>query len=576
MKSDHTRVIMDNQNRNPSENEQLRDSVPVPEIPVAESILPHSVANDPNASYVPSPPLAPAMPARRGKPLILIAVVIVLFFFIAAAGVFAGIAYGALPFGSEQFRNDVSERVQGLPFMPKTPKYIALQVQKAVTSMKQFNMDTSLTVGNLKPITGSYAGLQIDKFDLHLKGKLDIRDEENPQMDLRVTSGKEFDTELRVLEYVLYFKLNKLPSVLKMYADQYGFPDRIQKKFFNQWLYSESTPPTADAKKDRREWKKQQAVENAEYTKLSQKKLDEALRSGRIKADGTNIKIMSERYNGFNVYKMMMFINKDDLEDIVTLSQEVNKEMYKKKYKREYPEYPTEARMKDDFPIDKLDVVAWIDKSSYYIRKISVKFDVTTDIPDVGEKISEVFFGFPTESRIANVAFQAEKPKAKKHNIPVTFDMALEDINKHVGIAKPKDAREVQAYIQSVMEQEKKDNPTGSIAKRYIQANNMQRRSDINAILNGINQYTAANKGEMPTVITQSTQQISSSGTDLCNLLVPSYLYALPVDPNINTGRAIEKCGGSYMTGYRVSATGSVVTVSAPYAEGGEVISVTR
>lgn len=115
-------------------------------------------------------------------------------------------------------------------------------------------------------------------------------------------------------------------------------------------------------------------------------------------------------------------------------------------------------------------------------------------------------------------------------------------------------------------------------ARQFSKANNAKRYSDINAILNAIGQYAADNKGAIPTAITTSTQTISNTGANICSSLVPLYLASLPVDPSTNNGAAITDCESAYNTTYSImkGATDNRVTVSAPGAEVGETISVTR
>ena len=101
-------------------------------------------------------------------------------------------------------------------------------------------------------------------------------------------------------------------------------------------------------------------------------------------------------------------------------------------------------------------------------------------------------------------------------------------------------------------------------ARQFSQANDTQRRSDVNAILNAIHQYGADNKGVLPTGILTTDQPISSAtsgAADICADLVTKYIAALPVDP---TGGSWTSCS-SYTTGYSVkkSATDSRVTVTA-------------
>ena len=120
-------------------------------------------------------------------------------------------------------------------------------------------------------------------------------------------------------------------------------------------------------------------------------------------------------------------------------------------------------------------------------------------------------------------------------------------------------------------------------AKQFAQANNTKRRSDVNAILNAIDQYAADNKGALPTGITAATLPIQKSAVpandaDICAQLVTTYLAALPVDPLTNNGTPVTACGVNYLTNYTVikSASDNRVTVSAPAAELLEVIAVTR
>ena len=116
-------------------------------------------------------------------------------------------------------------------------------------------------------------------------------------------------------------------------------------------------------------------------------------------------------------------------------------------------------------------------------------------------------------------------------------------------------------------------------AKQFSQANNTKRRSDVNAILNAVDQYSADNKGTLPTGIGSSFSEISKSGgADLCTSLVTKYIAALPVDPKVNNGTPVTDCASSYSTGYFIlqSATDSRVTVSAAQAELSDTIMVTR
>lgn len=112
-------------------------------------------------------------------------------------------------------------------------------------------------------------------------------------------------------------------------------------------------------------------------------------------------------------------------------------------------------------------------------------------------------------------------------------------------------------------------------ARQFSQANNTKRSSDVNAILNAIDQYAADNKGALPAGITTTVTTIGNTGADICDSLVTKYLAALPVDPLTNNGTPVSqdattgKCTTPYDTNYTVvkSANDNRITVAAPATE---------
>lgn len=119
-------------------------------------------------------------------------------------------------------------------------------------------------------------------------------------------------------------------------------------------------------------------------------------------------------------------------------------------------------------------------------------------------------------------------------------------------------------------------------AKQFSQANNTKRRSNVSAILNAVNQYMAGNKGAVPAGIPVSPAApgvIRKTDADICADLVPSYVAGLPVDPQTNNGTKVTNCADpAYNTNYTIirSLSDNRITVSAPGAELGQSISVTR
>ena len=112
-------------------------------------------------------------------------------------------------------------------------------------------------------------------------------------------------------------------------------------------------------------------------------------------------------------------------------------------------------------------------------------------------------------------------------------------------------------------------------SKQLADSRNAQRRSDVNTILNAVYQY-AIDTGSMPATITETETEICKTGATDCTGLVDlsvltangKYLVAIPEDP---TGASTNG------TGYTILKTANGrITVNAPHAEQGVVISATR
>jgi prepilin-type N-terminal cleavage/methylation domain-containing protein len=117
-------------------------------------------------------------------------------------------------------------------------------------------------------------------------------------------------------------------------------------------------------------------------------------------------------------------------------------------------------------------------------------------------------------------------------------------------------------------------------ARQFAQANDTQRKSNVTAILNAIGAYAADNHGALPAGMTAplAVAEISKAGVDICASIMPTYISALPQDPNSNNGAQITDCT-AYDTGYKVAVDANKrVTISAtPDTAGtGLPITITR
>lgn len=126
--------------------------------------------------------------------------------------------------------------------------------------------------------------------------------------------------------------------------------------------------------------------------------------------------------------------------------------------------------------------------------------------------------------------------------------------------------------------------------RQFQQANDTQRRSDVNALLNAITQNAADARGVLPDSISATGNICKQGGTvdatdcpaggyDLCDNLVTNYIADLPIDPTLGekdpvTGLCTAATG--YNTGYTASAAANRVTVCSPVLQLGGSFCVTR
>ena len=110
-------------------------------------------------------------------------------------------------------------------------------------------------------------------------------------------------------------------------------------------------------------------------------------------------------------------------------------------------------------------------------------------------------------------------------------------------------------------------------ARQFSQANNTQRSSDVNAILNAVGQYAVENNGDLTGIgipVGSASAAIIGSDTvagevDFCPSIVPTFIAEMPVDPQTGDWT---NCS-NYNSGYTIfrSPTNSRVTVTAPGTE---------
>lgn len=107
--------------------------------------------------------------------------------------------------------------------------------------------------------------------------------------------------------------------------------------------------------------------------------------------------------------------------------------------------------------------------------------------------------------------------------------------------------------------------------RRFADARNSRRWSDVNNIMTGVHQYIVDNGGALPTGLTNgmASKELGSCGT-CANLATPmtKYLKTMPLDPKVGTASN---------SGYFVAVdTNNIVSINATNAENAVTVGISR
>ena len=120
-------------------------------------------------------------------------------------------------------------------------------------------------------------------------------------------------------------------------------------------------------------------------------------------------------------------------------------------------------------------------------------------------------------------------------------------------------------------------------AQQLAQSRNSERLLNLQTIMNAVrqniadqgNESFACASGPLPTSTARMTSVAGAGNYNIAPCLVPAYLYTLPFDPSASSSHYDSNT--DYDLGYNIAiASSGQVTVSAPYAELGKAVSVTR
>ncbi|HSA84038.1 MAG TPA: hypothetical protein VLF20_04085, partial [Patescibacteria group bacterium] len=119
-------------------------------------------------------------------------------------------AYGKLPAGNKAFQESVSNTIQGLPFMPKTPQYLLEHITKAHEEKPTGKIQGTLTA--YSPIFQFLLGS--DEVTADVTGVIDITNPNQPLLSLTATTEQGIAADIVFRDNQIYFRITKLPALL--------------------------------------------------------------------------------------------------------------------------------------------------------------------------------------------------------------------------------------------------------------------------------------------------------------------------------------------------------------------------
>lgn len=274
-----------------------------------------------------------------------------LFIIVGLVGGSLALAYEKISINNPQIEEAVSNFVLGLPFTPKTPKYIIRQAVIAHKRVAKHGFDISAVSKS-----SSYSSIfGFNELDLEAKGTVDYSDPKNIKVGLNASLSKDLNLDLLVKDKITYIKINKYPPIITSFLriDQ----EKI-KPVLQNWIAFDNTPLETNARKyiDETSSSKTNLTEDF-LTKIFNVLLDERLIE--------QIKINEEKLDDKAMYKFSL---KPDQQLTSYLINKLNDENYNGAKRLTVDGSQPSDTIKDLI----LDV--WLDKNESYISQVATSF----------------------------------------------------------------------------------------------------------------------------------------------------------------------------------------------------------
>lgn len=303
----------------------------------------------------PAPFTPPPSSTRRFNFKILGVIVgIILVILIGLGSTAVAVAYEKISLNNPDLERKVSYYVQGLPFMPKTPRFVLEAAAVSHTKVSKHKFDVSLAAKS----DDFTSELGVNQIDVEAKGSVDYSDPLNLKLDMNVSITKDFNLDLRKKDTMIYLKINKVPDLL--YSMLQVDKNKVGSVFEN-WIGVDTKPLDTEARRNLdKQTSEQKSVTNEYVTNMVDDLLDENLLP--------KLKVNSEKMDDFSTYKLSLVADSKTVDDLITKIQNRLRGSETKDLNADLRTSKPSDYIKD------LVIDIWVDDKDYYVRKIVTSF----------------------------------------------------------------------------------------------------------------------------------------------------------------------------------------------------------
>jgi hypothetical protein len=365
----------------------------------------------------------PTPPARKSNGMLfaLIGVAVFLILLFSAVGALVLAAYGKIQLPDKKLQEMIAFKVQDIPFMPKTPKYVLLKSGLVHQGIGSANTKISLSAKSDEFTQIPGIG---DTLEFLMEGPVDYTDTENPKASLNLKLTRELDLDFKFLDKKAYFKLNKLPAAIYplMGLTTSNFESN---PFLNRWVYQDMSTMETDASEMLDNRTESETVDEVTENKLIL--LGEKL--------SKKMTLTEETKDGVGYYKVSMILTQEDLHelepDIVELLELEKSGLYETSY---------QSSNSIISMLDNLEVNVWVEKGTFYMRRFDSAVDIYESAMDGYSQVLGIstIANESTTDKVISIAMSASLDElggtfAEDFTIPsqsITFEQYMLDISE--------------------------------------------------------------------------------------------------------------------------------------------------